>query len=244
MSLKDRTFKIMEYKKLDLRGGILVDGLPSTTLVNAVAANYLVASLNLDQIAFIDSYYFPPVTFVFGKKPRFPARVYASEGIKLAVFLSEFNIPPNLHRDAANAMYEWAQKQGLSMILSPTALVEEGHLPQGPEIIGVGSTDRARDLLIKNNIRLMDVGVVTGIPAVLLCCGRWDFYDIISLVVRVSKEDPVHRASAKLLEVMAKIVPNVTLDLAPLYKEAETIEAKLKNVRKHAEPAERALFYG
>jgi uncharacterized protein len=80
------------YKEMDLKDSTVINGFPSTSLINSIVASYLVNVLNLDQICGLDSDEFPPVSMIYDSKPKFPARIYADEKAKIVVFLSNLHL--------------------------------------------------------------------------------------------------------------------------------------------------------
>ncbi len=234
------TIKIKEYKRPDVRGGIVIDGFPSSSLVTPLVASYLVAHLNMDQVAFIESTYFPPVAFVYGGKPRYPARVYVEEGLKLVAFVSEFNLPLWLSRAVAHAIIDWSLKNGCEMIVSTLSVPKESG---DAKIYGIGSTGRAREMLSNAGIEQLSIGVVPGVPGVLLCEGRWNNFDVVVLLAEVTVDTQLFIAAAMLLETLTKLVPRIKIDLEPLYKEAKMMQDRLHSLRGIAQAAEMKPMY-
>ncbi|PUA31904.1 MAG: hypothetical protein B9J98_05275 [Candidatus Terraquivivens tikiterensis] len=242
-SMTDGVFdvRIKEYKRPDVRGGIVIDGFPSSSLVTSLVASYLVAHLKMDQVAFVESAHFPPVAFVYGGKPRYPARVYVEEELKLAAFVSEFNIPLGLSRAVANSLLDWSLKNGCEMVISTLSVPKES----GDAVIyGIGSTERSREMISKAGIEQLAIGVVPGVPGVLLCEGRWNNFDVVVLLVEASEDTPLFAAAAMLLEALTKLVPRIKIDLEPLYREAKAIQDRLRSLREVAQAAERKPMYG
>lgn len=231
--------EIRKFKDIDLKGGTIIEGFPSVGLSSTIASNYLIGTLDLDQICALESNYFPPISMIYAKKPKFPARVYASEKHKLAVFLSEFTPPPSLSRPLAMRLLEWAKEQGCIRIISPEGLRIEGVLKEEkePMVWGVGSTDEAREQLKKCGIEQLEAGMIAGVAGVLLNEGRWRSFDIISLLVEARSNIPDARAAAKLIEAIDKLLPDVKIEIKPLYEKAGNIEGHLKKLREQAEPA-------
>jgi uncharacterized protein len=231
--------EIRKFKDMNLKGGTIIEGFPSVGLASTIASNYLIGTLDLDQICALESNYFPPISMIYAKKPKFPARVYASEKHKLAVFLSEFTPLPNLSRPLAMELLKWAKEQGCIRIISPEGLRIEGVLKEEkePRVWGVGSTDEAREQLKKCGIEQLEAGMIAGVAGVLLNEGRWRSFDIISLLVEARPNIPDARAAAKLIEAIDKLLPDVKIEIKPLYEKAGNIEGHLKKLREQAEPA-------
>lgn len=234
--------EIRPFKEIDLAGGVVIEGFPSVGLVTTIAATYLISSLNLDQVAAIDSPWFPPVSMIYAEKPKFPGRIYASAQHKIAVFLSEFTPAPYLDRFIAKAILAWAQEQKCSLVITPCGVpMLEERAPAGPEkllIHGVGTTDRARQRLRNCGMHVLEFGVVPGISGALLNEGRWSNFDLIALLVEAYQGIPDAKAAAAVVEAIDELLPQIRLDVSPLYREAERIESRLKALREQAKPVE------
>lgn len=106
-------------KEIDLSGGTVLDGLPSSTgLVNAIASECLIRSTGTELVAFLDSPDFPPLSVVTNYIPQYPIRIYVNENLKVAFFVSDINIDKLLQRDVANAILEWTRKNECRLIIS------------------------------------------------------------------------------------------------------------------------------
>src|SRR5438034_11782807 len=78
--------ELRTIKEVDLKGGTVVAAFPSVGLVSTITATYLLTSLKSDQVVALESPDFPSLSMIYAKKPKFPARVYASKVPKLAIF--------------------------------------------------------------------------------------------------------------------------------------------------------------
>lgn len=231
--------ELREFKKMNLNGATIIDGFPSVGMVNTIAANYLLATLNLDQIAALDSDRFPTVSMIYANKPKFPARIYASEKLKTVVFLSEFRILPYLYRPLAKTLLNWAKEQKCSLIISPVGYpVQLLSIEKELDVMGVGSTDRARQRLISSDIKQLNIGIIPGISGLLLNEGRWANFDVISLIIPIQPDIPEVKAAVRAVEMIDKLIPEIKVDVAPLHQEAERIAERLKVLRKQAKPME------
>ena len=125
------TIEIKKWKKKDsnnkeisLKGGIVLDGLPSSSgLVNAIASECLIRSTGTDLVAFLDSPDFPLISVVNNFVPRYPVRIYVNESLKVAFFVSDINIDEPLQRDVAKAILNWTREYECKLIISAQGIL-------------------------------------------------------------------------------------------------------------------------
>src|SRR6266581_3381788 len=146
--------QIYELKRMDLRGATVIDGFPSVGLVSSIVANYLINALNLTQIGIMDSIYFPTVALVRDGQPMNPVRIYAGSKVddhdQIVVFISEFQPPPNLIKAIAATVLDWAQDARCNLLVCPEGLIVDAREDEGErqvEVYGIGSTDKAMDMI-------------------------------------------------------------------------------------------------
>jgi len=241
--------QVFELKRMDLRGATVIDGFPSVGLVSSIVANYMINALGLQQIGIMDSAHFPTVSLVREGQPMNPVRIYGGpkkdeKADQLVVFISEFQPPPHLIKSIAATVLDWAQDQRCQLLLCPEGLIvdaEEGAEAEAQEraavVYGIGSTERAMDLLRKKQVTLFEEGVITGVAGVLLNEGRRRDFDVITLLSEARPDFPDARAAAKVIETIDRLLPHTPLDARPLYEEAERIENQLKNIHQKTDRA-------
>ena len=66
--------------------------------------------------------------------------------------------------------------------------------------------------------------------------GKRRNFDVISILAEARPNYPDARAAAKVIESIDRILLKVDIDVKPLYKEAEGIEARIKSMQKQAKP--------
>jgi uncharacterized protein len=248
--------RIYEIKRVDVEGAIVIDGFPSVGLVSSIVANYLVDTLQMEQIGIVESAAFPTVSLVRNGIPQHPVRIYAGRpksdragpgADKIVAFVSEFHPAPSIIVPLATAILDWAQEQRCSLLVSPEGLLVE--TPTGPprrhraglddvKVFGIASTRKARDLYIDPNTIPFTEGVITGIAGVLLNEGRRRGFDVLTFLAEAQADYPDARAAAKVIETINRILLHTPLDPVPLYAEAERIEQQLLQIQRRA--AERA----
>ena len=130
IEIKNLKRKDGDNKKIDLKGGTVLDGLPSSTgLVNAIASECLIRSTGTDLVAFMDSPDFPPLSVVTNYIPHYPIRIYVNETLKVAFFVSDINIDKLLQREVANAILKWTRENECKLIISAQGIPLSSYPP-------------------------------------------------------------------------------------------------------------------
>jgi uncharacterized protein len=241
---------IFELKRMDLRNAVIIDGFPSVGLVSSIVANYLIALLKLEYIAVMDSNLFPSISLIRDSEPMGPARVYARPHLKegdqqIVVFSTELQPSSNLLRPIGTAIMDFAQARKCGLIISAGGLVVEGADDEEGEpdpdqapgmgeiaVYGIGSTDSAQKLLMQADAEPFLEGVISGTAGVLLNEGRRRNMDVITLLAEAKPDTADARAAALILAAIDQMVLHMNLNVEPLCKEAERLEAQLKVLHK------------
>jgi len=238
---------LYKFKDVDLKDGTVIVGHPSVGMISSIAISYLVDKLDLDQVAALDSDQFPPIALVFNNKPKCPARIYAREDLKIAAIVSEFVPSPLIVRPLARKILEWAEENGCKRIITLEGLVSSG---DGEiEIYHVNSLDKESEKMKKMRIsaKPLNVGMITGVSAVLLNEGRRENFDVMCLLGEARPNIPDSEAAAKLVGVVDQIFPEIKIDVSPLLEDAKMLEERMKKLKQQAKPAvvpkEEAVMY-
>jgi uncharacterized protein len=239
--------EIFELKRMDLRNAVVIDGFPSVGLVSSIVANYLIALLKMEYIAAMDSDLFPTVSLIRDGEPLGPARVYARPFLRegdqqVVVFSTELQPAANLLRPLGTSMVDFAQTQKCRLIISAGGLVvehgeDEEEIEEASEIAvyGIGSTESAQALLKQADAEPFVEGVISGTAGVLLNEGKRRGVDVITLLAEARPDTADARAAALILAAIDQMILHMNLNVEPLCKEAERLEAQLKVLHKDAE---------
>ena len=235
--LPPQQIEVRTIKKVNLKGGTVIDGFPSGGLTNSITSTCFMRSVKNELVAVLDSPAFPPLAVIYDGIPNFPARIYANEDIKLAMFLSELNLDQSMYYSISRTILQWAKENECELIISAgTILGEEstGSLkePDLQNIYTVASTERAREKL--KNVELVSQfssGSVTGIPALLLNQGARMNFDVIVLIPKLSKDVSEFRAAAVISEAIMRLIPGLSCDINFLLNQAKIIEQELRKMR-------------
>lgn len=215
-----------------------MDGFPSAGLLNAIASECLIRSSGTELFAVIDSPEFPPLSIISNSMPHFPARLHVNEGLRVAFFISEFNIDPRMQSTMGKKILGWAMQNECKLIVSAAGILgpkqnsgENTSTISEQNIFAVTSTPSAANIAKANNFIQLQSGTIGGIPATLLNEGSLLGLDVIVLLVNTMPDAPDFRASALISNAVTKLVPGLSCDIASLLGEAETVENKIKQIR-------------
>ena len=224
-----------------MKGGIVVDGFPSTGLVNAIASECLIRSAGTELFAIIDSPDFPSLSIISNSMPRFPARLHVNEGLKVAFFISEFNIPPPMQSALGRTILDWALQNECKMIISAAGIVnnenassKSNNAPVSPDeqpVLAVASIPSMAKIVKENGFIQLRSGSIGGIPATLLNEGSLSGQGVIVLIVNTILDAPDFRAAALISSAVIKLIPGLSCDIGSLLGEAQLIESKMKQIR-------------
>lgn len=109
-------------------------------------------------------------------------------------------------------------------------------------IYGIGSTDRARTELQDAHIEQFNIGMIYGVGGVLLNEGRWDDFDVITLIIEAFPDIPDSFAAAKIIEAIDTLIPHLHIEPKPLYQESKKVEQQMKALRKQVEISQRMMY--
>ncbi|HEX9906887.1 MAG TPA: PAC2 family protein [Thermoplasmata archaeon] len=243
--------EIVELRKMDLRNAVIIDGFPSVGLVSSIVANYLIALLKMEYIAVLDSDSFPTLSLIRNGEPLGPARVYARPELKegeqqIVVFSTELQPSANLLRDIGTAILDFAENQRCRLVISAGGLIiERDETDETADrgevaVYGIGSTDSATALLMKADAEPFVEGVISGTAGVLLNEGKRRNLDVITLLAEARPDTADARAAALILAAIDQMVLHMNLNVEPLCKEAEKLEAQLKILHRDAAKKSRA----
>jgi len=234
--------KIIEYKKMDLSKSMLVVAFPTVGLVSSIAGRYIIDSLELEYIGEISSRFFIPATVILKGVPRPPVRIYAGKKTcgengacdQIVVVISEFMPPLGLIKPLSNAIMNWSERKGCSVIVTLEGLHTSD--TKKPGVYGVSTTPRTKRMLEQLNIESIQEGMITGDSGVFLYEGARLQKDVICLLADAHASYPDSRAAGMLLEILDKLLPGIKIDPEPLYREADEIEKRIRKFLEQSKP--------
>ena len=231
--------RIKELKPLNLEGGYLIDGFPSIGFSSAIATESMIHTSQFELAGIIDSDSFPPISIIKDGKPNYPARIFVNDGLKIGVFLSYLTLDQSWYRIAAKTMLKWAKKHKIGLIVSSVAIKS----PNGnEEMIGIGSTDSARQKIKNSGMKVLEHGTVPGIPGMLLNEGSMTEQDVIVIIFHTDGKGPDFKSSAQLCVTMSKLIPGASCNISSLQQEAEKAEEIIKQTQEESKHLKNSMY--
>ncbi len=231
--------RIKEFKPLNLEGGYLIDGFPSAGFSSAIATESMVHTSKFELAGIVDSDTFPPISIIKDGKPNYPSRIFVNDELKVSVFLSYLTLDQSLHKVTAKTMLKWAQKHKIGLIVSSIAIKS----PNGDEdLIGIGSTDSAREKIRDAGLKVLEHGTVPGIPGTLLNEASVTGQDVVVIIFHTNGQGPDFKSSAQLCVAMSKLIPGTSCDIPALQKEAEKAETVIKEAEEESKHMKDSMY--
>ena len=229
--------RIKETAPIDVEGGFLINGFPSTGIISAIAAEFIINGSQLEPAAIIDSDSFPPISIVKNGSPNYPTRIFVNNDLKAAIFSSYIVLDVSLHRNVARMMLNWASEKKCSTIISSITIRSDSQ-----EIMGIASTGDARGKLVDSGIKIVENAAIPGIPGVLLNEGMTNAQNVIVLLVGSKSDAPDLRAAYSLCDGLSKLVPGISCNLSLLEKQAKQIEQEMEQVETESRDLSSSMY--
>ena len=229
--------RIKQTAPIDVEGGFLINGFPSTGITSAIAAEFIINGSQLEPAAIIDSDSFPPISIVKNGSPNYPTRIFVNNDLKAAIFSSYIVLDVSLHRNVARMMLNWASEKKCSTIISSITIRSDSQ-----EIMGIASTGDARGKLVDSGIKIVENAAIPGIPGVLLNEGMTNAQNVIVLLVGSKSDAPDLRAAYSLCDGLSKLVPGISCNLSLLEKQAKQIEQEMEQVETESRDLSSSMY--
>lgn len=232
---------------LALEEAMVVVGTPTLGLVGTIVSHYIHETLEMDPVGGLRSPYFPPVGRIQEGRPRRPFGIYALEttcGVDgdcdhLVVVESDFLPHPVLQAEVARTLVDWARDHDACRLVVPDGLMVSGG--EGETVHGAASSEAGVDRLRKLGAEVVDQGVLGGLSSLLLFEGEEMDVETLCLLAESAPDHPDARAAARLVQVLDRIVPEVSIAAEPLREEAERIEEAVRENQGELERRSREL---
>ncbi len=208
----------------DIEDAIVLEGSPGAGLIGNIVGWLLVDKLNMREIGYIESKYFPPLAVLYKGVALHPFGIYEGEG--LVLFLSDFIVPQNVVFDMTNVIVEWMDKNNSKELITfNSAIVREKKNPAA----AVANSTESLDKLKEKDIPVLQVGNLNGISGTLLTQTAIKNIPGSCILAETLTQYPDPRAAAEVVQGLNKLI-GTNIDYDSLIQEAEDIESRLKKL--------------
>ncbi|MEM5828522.1 MAG: PAC2 family protein [Candidatus Aenigmatarchaeota archaeon] len=234
---------IKEFKKVKVKNGIFVEGMPGVGNVGLIAASYLVEQLKPIPFAELHSSYFGHAVLI---KPNSEIQLmkgtfYYYKGKKDIIFyIGDQQATPEGTFILVNKILSYLKKIGVKTVITLGG-VQKALPPKQRKVYGAVSEEKVKEKFKDLNIDFenvsKDVGSIIG--AVGMLTGYAKYYGLESLCLLAESFSspfiPDHKGSKALLEVLEKIL-EVKIDYSRLNKKIKEQEALEEKIQKSMIP--------
>ncbi len=223
---------LMEYEEYELsHPSFLVLGLPDTGLVGVIAANHLVESLGMKEVAGIDVLtLMPPVAVISKGEVRPPLRLYMKDNIM--AMTAEAPVPPASVHALAKMLIDYAMKRGVDYIISIVGVASPNRINiEKPRVYWLASNEKAKKLVEGLGLEGFLNGYLVGPYALILKNAIRARMPNLVLLADAYIEFPDPEAAAEVLNVLSRISGR-EIDTKKLLEQAEMIRLRLRGLMK------------
>ncbi|MHA2271453.1 MAG: proteasome assembly chaperone family protein [Candidatus Hodarchaeales archaeon] len=214
----------------------IVVGFPGPGLVGSIAAKYLSSELDLKPVGFIRSPLIPPVAVFFEGFLAYPYRIHADSEKKIGVLIGESPSPPNAYYHIANAVLDWAERNGVREVVifggfPVRNLAEEDE--EKPRVFLVAEP-ALREKVKDFDLPLLHGGYISDLAgAILNEAIIRDNIDGYALLVPTVPNLPDPRGASQLVKTLTEM-KGFDVNLKPLLEDSEKIKDNLEEIAQHS----------
>ncbi|MFQ5920876.1 MAG: proteasome assembly chaperone family protein [Nitrososphaerales archaeon] len=226
---------VVQKESIASRSPDILVGLPDAGLVGTIAATFLVDSLQMKEVGYIDSARFQPLIIVRDNEVKNPIRIYGKDD--LVVVISDIPVLPLMAVQFSKSLLGWAKKLNPNLVINITGLPVQNRLQiEKPEVLCLATGKQVMQLVRDANLTLFSDGVLFGTYAAVIKECVVQQVPSLTLLAQSHLNFPDPTASIEALSIINSLL-KMNVDLAKLHKEAEMIRIKTRELMKQTESA-------
>lgn len=230
----------VRYTDMCLRNPVGIVGFPSVGLVSSIAANYIVAQLDMEPVAGLGGDSMPPYCMVSDGLAYPPIRLYGRRsttktGRDLVVCTSEYAPKPEDCYTVATAVMGAMRDTGCSDVICL-----EGIPRTSPEDVPVACGCLAE----ASGLRTMDSGMIKGLSGVMMYQAPARGMTVTTVLCPANPSMPDPGAAIGFIDPLKRMVRGLKVNTKELEAEDEEIRRKLEAAQAVAANSENSSLYG
>lgn len=225
--------KITESYDYKEKNPMVILGFPEVGLVGLISSMYLVDSLKLSEIGFVESDVLPPVIAVHKKKPLDPVRIY-SNGPVIAL-LSEIPVPVEAIYPISMSIVDWLEKKNPEIVIMLGGFpVQNREQIETPKVTGAASNERSMKILTAKKVDILEEGFIIGTYGLVLKeCSRRNI-PAVYLMAESHYGIPDPEAAVSIVNALNKIF-DMKIDVKSLIKQGEELRVKTRDLMRRTQ---------
>ncbi|UCH38209.1 MAG: proteasome assembly chaperone family protein [Candidatus Bathyarchaeota archaeon] len=201
-------------------------GVPDVGLVGTIALSYLIHSLQLDEVGYLESDALPPMIVIHNSDPKPLIRLYQRDDVILIA--SEIPIEQNLLTPLAQAMVFWAHAKQVDLLVTLSGIAVQNRLDlEKPQVYGIGTSPTEKTTLQQLGIPLLQEGFIAGLHAVITKEAIRQRIPALMLLAQAHLQYPDPEAAAYLINTVNQLL-NWNIDTAELLTQGEEYRLKMR----------------
>ncbi len=212
---------VVEFKQSTYKDYSLIEGFPSPDLTATITTKYLISSLKMKLIGYVNSENLFPVVRVVNGIYEHPIRLYESSEHKILAILSDQIIPQEIVKEYCKGLISFTKKKKIKTIYTVATIDSNSSSPQ---VYGITNNKLGQDMIKKANIKLVSEGMTSGIGAQLFILEK-DLPVILLLGEMSTKTN--YDVAAQIVNSFSKIT-NTKIDTKPLTKYSISMTKRIK----------------
>jgi uncharacterized protein len=204
---------------------IIIEGFPGFGLVGTISTEYLVNELNAKLIGSIHAEDIPPMVAIHDNKVVQPVGIYYDEKNNLVIVHVMTNVK-GIEWEVGELVLELAKQLEAKDIVA----IEGVGTPiptENVEAYFYSTTEAGKKKFESFKLPPLKEGIILGVTATLILQG--EDRPVSCIFVETHSSLPDSKAAAKAIEVLDKYL-NLKIAYAPLLKQAEKFEAKVRGL--------------
>lgn len=222
----------------DVSNAMVVVVAPTIGFVGPITAQFLVRQLDMDRVGGLIPETLAPVARVSEGSPSLPVAIHSRETAcgpqghceRLVVVETELLLDLRTQHRIARTLVDWCRENEAKALVAPDGFFVQDD--EGADLRGAASSPAAVDHLREYDVDIMEGGYVVGLSGGLLCYSEVAGMETYCLLAESNPSYPDARAASRIVGVLDRFVPEISIETEPLLREAEHIE---EHVRREAE---------
>lgn len=223
------------HKKIELDNPVMVAGWPGMGSVALGMVDYLrrklksvkFAEIKIDPLSALDAV---EIENGIAKLPKPPlSTFYYSKNPDIVIFEGEIQLAGIEGLRMLNKVLDVAEELKVKRIYTGAAFPLPVGYKDNPEVYGVVNKDRLRDIIVRNGIKIMEGGHISGLNGLLLGFAAKKDIEAVCLLATMPQYAislPNPKASSAIIEILCGIL-GIRVDLNELHEYVKDMEERM-----------------